>query len=97
MNQKKKAIIFVIVGLIILSLILFYFPFAIRQPVLENKNFQNQNQSQTESIPDLENSPSKNSNQKNSTSSVENPTNGFSDLEKEAKSLDELEKELENF
>lgn len=37
MDSTKKAVIFIIVGLLILSLILFYFPFTLSRPALEQK------------------------------------------------------------
>jgi flagellar basal body-associated protein FliL len=87
MESPKKAIIFIIVGLLILSLILFYFPFTLSQPALEQKQAK-QPQTQEDEIqpPVLELEPE-----------IPTPVDGFSGLEDESKSLEELEDLLEGF
>lgn len=98
MNQRKKALIFIIVGLLILSLILFYFPFALSRPALEKLEKEKvQNQTQAEIEPNTQPSTDK-TNQASPTSSIDEKSNdSFFGLEEEVKSFDEFENVLENF
>lgn len=85
MDSTKKAVIFIIVGLLILSLILFYFPFTLSRPALEQKQAeQPQTQEDETQPPVLE-------------PEIPTPVDGFSGLEDESKSLEELENLLEGY